>query len=56
MNNLNLDDALKMIGFQTLELRLKDQEIAALRNTIQVTEAEVVRLRALIPPEPAPAG
>lgn len=53
---LNIDDTLKMIGFQTVELRMKDQEIEALKATIQKTEAEVVRLRELIPPTPAPEG
>lgn len=42
---LNIDDALKMLGYQVLELRMKDQQIEAYLNTIKRTEEEVVKLR-----------
>lgn len=54
--NVNPDDLLKMIGVKEVELQIARQEIAVLRNTIQKTEAEVLRLRELIPPTPAPEG
>lgn len=35
MNEVKLDDLLRLIGRQTVQLEAKDQEIARLRKTIQ---------------------